>query len=46
MEEIDRIQYLPADVRKTYKQYGIQKNELHIQNKARKLRENTENMYS
>jgi predicted phage terminase large subunit-like protein len=35
MEEIDRIQYLPADVRKTYKQYEIQKNELHIQNKAR-----------
>ena len=35
MEEIDRIQYLPSDVRKTYKQYEVLKNELHVQNKAK-----------
>ena len=36
MEEIDRIQYLPSDVRKKFKQYEVLKTELHVQNKAKK----------
>ena len=35
MEEIDRIQYLPADVRKTFKQLQVLHAEKKIQNKAK-----------